>query len=169
MSCRSWQHEVHSSHVHRGSDGYLQVFSWMSFSWIPFLMQTTSHHTITVHQPIHELHSRQPLIWVHRVNSSQSPRMRLIQEIHNMLISYGKGLLTLCPTPKLRYHPLPLVCGCLFIVFAAVHHNWWLSLYPGPANLPHKYWIIYDNEKILWELCLVNRDVTGISCNWKEQ
>jgi hypothetical protein len=36
-----------------------------------------------------------------------------------MLAFYGKGLLTLRPTPKLEDYPLSFVRGCLFNIFAA--------------------------------------------------
>jgi len=49
---------------------------------------------------------------------------------------YGEGLLDICPTPRLEYHPLWFVRNCLFNIFAATLRVWRPSIRPQPADVP---------------------------------
>jgi hypothetical protein len=56
-SRRSWSSHVgntvmQNSHIHKGGDGYLQMCSYLNI----FLVQMISHHSITYHQTVHEMH-----------------------------------------------------------------------------------------------------------------
>jgi len=46
----------------------------------------------------------------------------------NTLVFYGEKLLALCPTLKLKDHPLQTACDCLCNIFAATLHIWRQSL-----------------------------------------
>jgi hypothetical protein len=59
------------------------------------------------------------------------PGPRLIDPFRNEFVFYGEGLLAPRPTPKLEDHPLSLVRGCLFNIFAA---NFQLEAVPSIRN-----------------------------------
>jgi hypothetical protein len=46
------------------------------------------------------------------------------------------GVVSRTPTSLLDDHPLSVVCGCLFNVFAATLHSWKPSLHPQPEDDP---------------------------------
>jgi hypothetical protein len=51
------------------------------------------------------------------------PRLCVVLHYKKLIFMVG-GLLAPCPTPKLKYHPLSAVHGCLFNIFAATLHIW---------------------------------------------
>jgi hypothetical protein len=59
------------------------------------------------------------------------PGPRLVDPFRNMLAFYGEGLLAPRLTPKLEDHPLSLVRGCFFNIFAA---NLKLEAVPSTRN-----------------------------------
>jgi hypothetical protein len=64
------------------------------------------------------------------------PGPRLIDPFRNMLAFYGEVLLAPRPTPKLEDHPLSIVRGCLFNIFAA---NLQLEAVPIISNPRMRY------------------------------
>jgi hypothetical protein len=54
----------------------------------------------------------------------------------NTIRFYSKELLTPRPTPKLKDHPLSVVCDCLFNMFAATLHICRPYLHPQPEGKP---------------------------------
>jgi hypothetical protein len=83
-----------------------------------------------VHYHIHKHLSPVPVL----SEGAQTPRP--CEMFHNMLSYYGEQLLAPHPTPKLEDHPLSVVHGCLFNIFAVTIHNWVLFLHLQPENVP---------------------------------
>jgi hypothetical protein len=78
------------------------------------------------------------------------PSPRVYVKFVTSLFFYSEGSLAPRPTPKKGNHPLLVVRGCLFNLFAATLHSWRPSLHPEPQDAPRRAVVTRDppNTKV---------------------
>ena len=61
-----------------------------------------------------------------------------VKKNRNTLIFHGKKLKTPCPTPKMEYRHLSIVCDRLINIFQVTAHTWWPFHPLDPERGPYR-------------------------------